>query len=295
MSGPESIPPARKGKKAAGERHKIVVNSLSDWSNLRRKEGHDTSAMKRPGRLVFRLFSAAIRDWRLIDDGDRILVGVSGGKDSLLLAWLLADVKARAPVHYDLSAVTIDLGLGQDFSEVETFLSSLGIPYHVEETRIAEIVRSYPTRKTACSLCANLRRGALYAYASKTGFNKVALGHHLDDAIETLFLNMFYQGNLRCFHPRTYLSRTGVTIIRPLVYIEESDVQTAAKRLELPVVPAECPVAGKTRRQTMKELTATISSIFPGVRGNLRRVLKRIWSSQAEGGAQDALETSEDL
>ncbi|HHY34037.1 MAG TPA: tRNA 2-thiocytidine(32) synthetase TtcA [Firmicutes bacterium] len=239
------------------------------------------------------MFSAAIRDYRLIDDGDKILIGVSGGKDSLLLAWLLADVRTRAPVHYDLSAVTVDLGLGQDFSDVEKFLNSLGIPYHVEKTRIAQIVRAYPTRKTACSLCANLRRGALYTYASKVGFNKVALGHHLDDAIETLFLNMFYQGNLRCFHPRTFLSRTGVTVIRPLAYIEESDIERSARRLELPVLPSGCPVAGKTCRQTMKELTATISSIFPGVRGNLRSVLKRMWSFQGECGAGDGFETTE--
>ncbi len=251
--------------------------------------------MKRPVSLVFRLFSRAIRDFGLIDDGDRILIGVSGGKDSLLLAWLLADVKTRAPVRYDLSAVTIDLGLGQDFSDVERFLNSLGIPYHVEKTGIVQIVRAYPTRKTDCSLCAKLRRGALYNYASKMGFNKVALGHHLDDAIETLFLNMFYQGNFRCFHPRTYLSRTGVTVVRPLVYIEESDIERSAKRLELPVLPAVCPVAGKTCRQTMKELTATISSIFPGVRGNLRTVLKRIWLSKGGPRASEGFETAEDL
>jgi len=235
--------------------------------------------MKRPGSLVFRLFSRAVRDFNLIENGDRIAIGVSGGKDSLLLAWLLADVRSRAPVSYDVSAFTIDLGLGEDFSGIRSFLDSIGIPYHVEKTNIARIVRSYPTRKTACSLCANLRRGALYNCASRAGFTKVALGHHLDDAIETLFLNMFYQGSLRCFHPKTYLSRTGVTVIRPLVYVEEKDIERSAERLQLPVAPTQCPIAGTTSRQTMKELTIMISSVFPGVRGNLRTVLKDIWLS----------------
>lgn len=240
---------------------------------------------KGPGRHVFRLLGEAISDFEMIKDED-ILLGISGGKDSLLMAWLLADIRKRAPVKFGLKAITIDPGSPsafspEDISTIRDYLESLGISYTVIDTNIARIVQEYPTKKTACSLCANLRRGALYKEASTAGIRKVALGHHLDDAIETLFLNMFFQGKFRCFQPRTFLTRTRVEVIRPLVYIEESTIQKACKTLGIPVVATRCPIAGTTERQHMKQLVRDLSSQIPGFHNQLRRVLKSLWTADS--------------
>lgn len=238
---------------------------------------------RRPGRELFGPLGEAISDFGLIGDNDAVLLGISGGKDSLLLAWLLADIRKRAPVKFSLHAITVDPGEPSGFEKhelqrIERFLSDLEIPYHVVESHIAKIVDEYPTKKTACSLCANLRRGALYKTASELGFKKVALAHHLDDAIETLFLNMFYQGSLRCFQPKTYLTRRQVEVIRPLVYIEEQKIIKASQDLDLPVIPSKCPVAGTTCRQEMKKLVSTLAQEIPGFRNQMRGVLRDLWA-----------------
>jgi len=237
---------------------------------------------KRPGRELFRPLGKAISDYKLIKDNDEILLGISGGKDGLIMAWLLADIRKRAPVKFSLAALTIDPGEPFGFKEkelqvLEDFLKGLKIPYHVVKTNIAKVVQEYPTKKTACSLCANLRRGAFYKAARQLGFKKVSLAHHLDDAIETLLLNMFYQGSFRCFKPKTYLTRRQVEVIRPLVYIEEWKIAKATKDLELPVIPPKCHIAGTTCRQAMKELVSRLSAEIPGMRKQMRRVLKQLW------------------
>ncbi len=242
----------------------------------------EPGAEKDSYRRFFYWLGKAVFEFGLIEDGDDIVLGISGGKDSLVMSWALALLKKRAPVSFALSAVTIDPGAPLGFSEQDTcklasYFRDIGVPYKVVSTNIARILDVHPTTDTACSLCANLRRGALYKAAKEQGSNKVALGHHLDDAIETFFLNMFYQGNLRCFHPKTFLSRTGVWCIRPLAYISESETKTIAQDLNLPVVSPVCPLAGKTRRQDMKCLSKRLSKDIPGFRNQLRGVLKRLW------------------
>lgn len=239
-------------------------------------------------RMLYHLVGKAISDFNLIAENDVVLVAVSGGKDSMLLASILAELHRRAPVKFQVRALTIDPGgeLGLDPEEratLESYFESLGEPYNIVPTEIAKIVEAYPNKKnTACSLCANLRRGALHKTAQEMGANKVALGHHLDDAIETLFLNMFYQGSLRCFHPRTYLTRREVTVIRPLVYVPEEEIIKAVKRLEIPVLTAKCPYAGHTLRQAMKDRVTELARKIPGFRNQLRGALGDLWSPKKE-------------
>jgi len=245
---------------------------------------------KDPARGLYPPLGRALSDYAMITSEKDILLGISGGKDSLLLAYLLTQMKSRSPVKFRLSAITVDLGGDSGFTDgdletMEKYLGGLGIPYRVVRTHIADIVTEYPHGKTACSMCANLRRGAIYKTANEMGFDTVALAHHLDDAIETLFLNMFYQSSLRCFEPKTFLTRRKVTVIRPLVYIPEQDIVRTAKKLDLPVVPAKCPVAGTTNRQAMKELVKQLSSQIPGFRNHMRSVLKRVWAIQMQGAA----------
>lgn len=241
---------------------------------------------KRFRRQLFSSIGDAIADHEMIQAGDRILVAVSGGKDSLFMAWALADIRKRSPIKFHLEAVTIDPGepwqlSSAQLSAISSFLSGLGIPHHVVPSQIAQIVMNYPGNKTPCSLCANLRRGCLHQTASELGFNKVALGHTLDDAIETLFLNMFFTGSLRCFRPKTYLSRRRVEVIRPIVYVEEPWIVQAAKELALPVAPAQCSYSGNTNRHSMKTLVAELSENIPGLRRKMTNVLKAVWRQMA--------------
>ena len=233
-------------------------------------------------RKIFSAIGSAIADYEMIQAGDRVLLGVSGGKDSLLMAWALADIRKRSPVKFSLEAITIDPGepwkLDEDrISAVGSFLADIGIPHHVVTSDIAKIVAKHHSRKTPCSLCANLRRGCLHQAANRLGFNKVALGHTLDDAIETLFLNMFFQGSLRCFRPKTYLSRRNVEVIRPLVYVEEPWIIQAASRLRLPVVPSPCTYSGNTNRQYMKSILAQLNGNIPGIKRKMVNVLQAVW------------------
>jgi tRNA 2-thiocytidine biosynthesis protein TtcA len=233
-------------------------------------------------RQLYSQIGKAIRDYGLIQDGDHIMLGISGGKDSLAMAHIMAELRSRAPVEFTLVAVTIDPGEPSGFSDediaaMETFFRDLGVPYHVERTGIARILQVHPTKDTLCSLCANLRRGALYKTARAIGAGKVALGHHLDDAIETLFLNMFYQGSLRCFKPKTMLTRTGVECIRPLVYVAENEIARYASRLDFPVISPKCSLSGRTHRQSMKELVTSLSQTIPGFRNQMRGALKDLW------------------
>ncbi len=237
-----------------------------------------------PARGLYPPLGRALSDFSMIDKAEPILLGISGGKDSLLMAYLLSEMRNRSPVKFTLSALTVDPGGDAAFTEdelgrIRDFLAGLEIPYRVVKTAIAKIVQGHPL-ESACSLCANLRRGAIYKTADEMGIRKVALAHHLDDAIETLFLNMFYQSGLRCFEPKTYLTRRKITAIRPLVYIPERDIQRAATKLGLPVIPAKCLVAGTTRRQEMKDVVKDLSARIPAFRNHMRSVLKRVWAMQ---------------
>lgn len=193
-----------------------------------------------------RLLSYARRacdDYQMIEDGDRIAVGVSAGKDSLSLLWAMAELRRFYPKKFELIAVTVDMRFGDlegggenmDFSPIAALCEKLNVTYHVEPSNIAKIVFDIRKESNPCSLCAKLRRGMLNDTAKRLGCNKVALGHHFDDAVETFMLNLFFEGRLGCFSPKSYLSNRKITLIRPLLYATEKDVTYFANKRQLPV------------------------------------------------------------
>lgn len=223
---------------------------------------------------LFQPMGQAMGDYRMIDNGDQIAVGLSGGKDSLALLYALRRFQRSAPVEFGLKAITVDMGYGTDWSPLAEFCRKLEVPYHVEPTAIATIVFDIRREKNPCSLCANLRRGALNNAALAQRCNKVALAHHRDDAIETLLLSLFFEARLHCFSPVTYLSRKQLTVIRPLVYVSEAVTQRLARELPLPVVSSCCPANGQTHRADMKNLLAELEDRYPGLRERMLTALK---------------------
>ena len=216
------------------------------------------------------LVRRCIEDYRMIEPGDRIAVGVSGGKDSLTLLTLLAALREYVPYSYDLTAITIDMGLGgMDFSPVARLCERLGVPYSRVETEIGPIIFEHRKENNPCSLCAKMRRGALNQALLEQGYSKVALGHHYDDAIETLLMNLLFEGRIGCFQPVTYLDRTGITQIRPLLYCREADIRRTVERLRLPVVHNPCPANGSTRRQEVKDLIHQLEGRYPDIKQKL--------------------------
>lgn len=209
----------------------------------------------------------AVDDYSMIADGDRIIVGVSGGKDSLVLLQALAELRRFYPAKYDLCALTIDMGFeGSDYTPIADFCRKINVEYIIEKTEIAKIIFDVRKEPNPCSLCARMRRGVLYGKASELGYNKVALGHHFDDVVDTFMLNLFYEGRLGCFSPVTYLSSTGVTLIRPLIYAKEKDVAYFARRAELPVQKSLCPEDHNTERENMKNLLHELELKNKGLR-----------------------------
>ena len=173
----------------------------------------------------------AVDDYNMIEDGDRIAVGVSGGKDSLVLLETLAAMRRFYPKKYEVVAITIDMGFeGSDFSGLEKYIKSLDVEYKIVKTEIAKIIFDVRKEPNPCSLCAKMRRGSLHQAAQELSCNKVALGHHYDDAVETFMMNLFFEGRLGCFSPVTYLSNRKITLIRPLLYAQEKDVIYFARR-----------------------------------------------------------------
>lgn len=196
----------------------------------------------------------AVDDYNMIEDGDRIAVGISGGKDSLTLLLALANLKKFYPKKFDVIGLTLNMGFdGVDYSEVKKLCDSIGVEYAVKDTDIAEIIFDVRKETNPCSLCAKMRRGGLNDFAVEMGCNKVALGHNNEDVIETFFLSLFYEGRLNCFSPYTYLSRRDIYVIRPLVYVPESDIKRYAFNNDIPIVKNPCPMDGKSKRQDMKD------------------------------------------
>ncbi len=203
-------------------------------------------------------------DFSLIEPGDRIAIGVSGGKDSLLLLHALSLYQKFSHKDFSLLAVTVGMGLEPfDLTGVRKLCGDLGIPYIVKNTQIGEIIFDLRQEKNPCALCAKMRRAVLAAACRENGCNKLALGHHREDAIETLLMSLFYEGRFHTFHPKTVLSRTGITVIRPLVYVPESHVRHMDRILSLPGVQSPCPVNGKTARAEMEQLIRKMKKLFP--------------------------------
>ena len=197
----------------------------------------------------------AVESYRMLEDGDRVAVGVSGGKDSVALLTALAKLRDFIGIRYELTAVTLDPGFGgveTDYSPVAELCASLGVPYELRRTQIGEIVFDIRQEPNPCALCAKMRRGALHNAAKELGCNKVALGHHNDDAIETFLMNLYREGRIGCFQPVTWLSRKELTMIRPLIFAPERDVASTVHRCGLPVVKSRCPADGNTAREEMK-------------------------------------------
>lgn len=210
----------------------------------------------------------------MIQDGDRICVGVSGGKDSLLLMYGLKLYQMFSKKKYELCAVMLDLGIvEQDTSGIEAFAREHDIDFEVKKTDIGDVVFNIRKEKSPCAMCAKMRRGALNDFAVAKGCNLVALGHNREDVLETFLLSLFYEARLNTFAPITYLGRTGLTVIRPLVFYPEKDAINAARRLELPVIPANCPVAGSTKREDMKNLLQDFRRIVPDVETRLMKAI----------------------
>lgn len=219
----------------------------------------------------------------MIEDGDKIAVGVSGGKDSLTLLRLMAELKKYYPKHFDIEAVTIDLGLpGMDFSGVEAFCRSLDVPYTVVKTEIGPIIFDYRKEKNPCSMCAKMRRGALNDTIRELGFGKIALGHHFDDAVETFLMSLLYEGRIGCFEPVTYLSRSGVTQIRPMLYVGEKAISHFAEAYDLPVVHNVCPADKHTKRQEVKDLISSLQAQYPDLKTKIFGAMQRYPLSQWE-------------
>ena len=203
-------------------------------------------------------------DFSMISSGDRIAVGVSGGKDSLLLLHALSLYRKFSHKDFSLFAVTVSLGLEPfDVSGIRDLCGQLDVPYIVKNTRIGEIIFDYRHEKNPCALCTKMRRAVLAGTCREIGCNKLALGHHREDAVETLLMSLFYEGRFHTFHPKTVMSRTGVTVIRPLVYLPESHVRHMNRILSLPVVPSPCPANGKTARAEMEELIRRMKKLYP--------------------------------
>lgn len=218
-------------------------------------------------RLVSRT-RAAIDDYGMIQSGDRIAVGVSGGKDSLVLLKSLCELKRFYPADFQLVAITLDMRFGKrdgDFSEIQAMCDEYGVEYIVKSTDLYEIIFEVRQEPNPCSLCARMRRGILHDTAKQAGCNKIALGHHLDDAAETFMMNLLIESRIGCFAPVTYLSRRDITMIRPLIYVREREIEAVTQRLQLPVIKSGCPADEMTKREDVKRLIQSLSNQYGDV------------------------------
>ena len=221
------------------------------------------------------LVRRCVEDYRMIEPGDKIGVGVSGGKDSLALLVFLAELRKYNHNPFELEAITIDMGLGMDYSPIQKLCDDLEVPYTIVKTEIAPIIFDHRKEKNPCSMCAKMRRGALNQAILERGFNKLALGHHYDDAVETFVMNLLFEGRIGCFQPVTNLDRTGIIQIRPMLYIHEKTVDNFSRRMELPVIENRCPVDKTTKRGEVKELIYELSQRYPDLKERIFGAMQR--------------------
>jgi len=220
------------------------------------------------------LVRRCVEDYEMIQPGDRIAVGVSGGKDSLVLLRILAGLQQY--MKFELEAITIDMGLGMDYSGIEVWCKELNVPYTVIRTQIGPIIFEHRKEKNPCSMCAKMRRGALNQAILERGIHKVALGHHYDDAVETFLMSLLYEGRISCFQPVTDLDRTGVIQIRPMLYVHEKTVDNFARNNGLPVVENRCPVDKATKREEIKQLVFELSGRYPDLKERVFGAMQRL-------------------
>lgn len=225
------------------------------------------------GKWFFTRVKRTIYDFKMIDNDDRVAVGISGGKDSAALLYILSLFKKHSPLKFNLMAIYVHLGWNVDLQPLVTLTKKLGIKLHVEDTAIARVVFERRKEKNPCALCANLRRGALHQAALAHRCNKVALGHHLDDAVQTFMLNLVYTGQMGTFKPVTYLDRTDLYLIRPLIQLPEAVLSSLVRRENLPLLKNPCPISGETKRNEMAELVSELAIRYPDLREKWRSAL----------------------
>lgn len=223
----------------------------------------------------------AVDDYKMINENDTIAVGISGGKDSLALLHALAGMRRFYPIHYSLIAITCDLGFKNvDFNEIKKLCEELDVKYYIVESDISDIVFNVRKEENPCSLCAKMRKGAMYNFLKEVGCSKIAYAHHQDDVVETYMMSLIYEGRQNTFSPVTFLDRTGVTVIRPFIYMKEADIIGFVKANNVPVLKSPCPVDGYTKRQYAKDLLKSINEEAPGVRD---RIFTAIQNSNIKG------------
>ena len=222
------------------------------------------------------LVRRCVDDYDMIKSGDRIAVGVSGGKDSVVLLRLLAGLREYFDKPFELAAISIDMGLGMDYTEIGNLCQELNVPYHIIKTEIAPIIFDHRKEKNPCSMCAKMRRGALNQAILDLGYHKLALGHHYDDAVETFMMSLIYEGRISCFQPVTDLDRTGIVQIRPMLYIHEKTVDNFAKRMNLPIIENRCPVDKTTKREEIKQLIYELSETYPDLKERIFGAMQRL-------------------
>ncbi|MCR4925870.1 MAG: tRNA 2-thiocytidine(32) synthetase TtcA [Clostridiales bacterium] len=226
---------------------------------------------------------SAMEKYNMISDGDKIAVGVSGGKDSLALIIALNEMRRFFPKKYEVVGLTIDPCFNNeqgDYSKIEELLNSQGIEYHIKRTELYKIIFQDRMESNPCSLCARMRRGLLHDFAKEYGCNKIALGHHLDDAAQTLLMNLFNGARISCFSPISYLSRKDLYMIRPMIFAYEKDVERAARNFDLPVVKSKCPADGVTERENMKNLLRELEHTYPKLR---EKIIKALQTGDIDG------------
>ena len=236
---------------------------------------------------ILSLVRKCVEDYHMIDQEDTIAVGVSGGKDSVLLLAAMAQLQRFYPKKFTVEAITVDPMIdGLDFAPIQQLCDSLQVPYHLLRIPIYDVVFVERQEKNPCSLCSKLRRGALSTELNRLGISKIALGHHRDDAVETMLMNLFEEGRIACFQPVTYLDRSKITQLRPLLYAWEEDVRRAVNRLGLPIVENPCPADGSTQREDVKILLQNLEKDYPHLRTKLFGAMQRLplygWSLQED-------------
>ena len=218
----------------------------------------------------------AVDDYNMIEQNEKVAVALSGGKDSALMLAALASLSKFHPKNFTVCAAFVDLGFGNiDIDGLKRFCDSYGVELGIKHTEISKIIFDYRKESNPCALCAKMRRGVIHDLALEMGSKKIALGHHMDDAVETFLMNLMYESRIGCFQPLTYLSRKDVTVIRPLIYLNEREIKGAVNRLEIPVMKNPCPADGNTKREEVKGLIRTLSQEYPSIKKSVFGAMQR--------------------
>ena len=224
---------------------------------------------------VLSLVRRAVDDYNMIDENDKIAIGISGGKDSLTLLYALSRLRRFYPKKFDVVAITVDLGFDNlNLDRIKDLCNELNVEYYVEKTEIAKIVCEERKESNPCSLCAKMRKGALNEAMKKIGCNKIAYAHHKDDVVDTMIMSLIYEGRFHTFSPFTFLDRTGLIVIRPLMYMNEADVIGFVNKYNVPVVKSPCPADKHTKREYVKNLVREINHETPGVKERMFTAIK---------------------